>query len=250
MPRGTIDVNADVGEVEDPAELELAVFAVISSANVATGAHAGNAVVMEAAVRKAGELGICVGAHPSYRDREGFGRRVVEMRADDLRDDLTAQISELDEICRSHGTPLRHVKPHGALYHRAMRDEGTARAVVEALKGFPGVSLVGQAGDVNPFASAAGIHTIGEAFVDRGYRSDGTLVPRGDPGDLLTDPRAAAAQAVSLATRHEVTSTDGGIVHVDAETLCMHGDTPGAAAIGRAVRAGLEQAGISVAAPG
>jgi 5-oxoprolinase (ATP-hydrolysing) subunit A len=249
---GVIDLNADVGEVEDPADLEVDLFGIITSANIATGGHAGNPEVMEAAVACASRLGVSVGAHPSYPDRDGFGRKVVLMEPEALREELTSQIRTLDQIARSHGVQVRHVKPHGALYHRMITDSETARVVAEVTAGFPGAVLVTPAGGMGELESAvelAGVRTIAEAFADRGYRADGSLVARGENGDLLTDPSAAAAQAVSIAARHQVTTGDGTVVLIDAETLCIHGDTPGAAEIGSAVRAALVGAGLKIASP-
>lgn len=246
---GVIDLNADVGEVEDPADLEVDLFEIITSANIATGGHSGNPEVMAAAVRCAVRLGVSIGAHPSYPDRANFGRTAMEMDPEALRSELTAQIGLLDSICRMNGGQLRHVKPHGALYHRILSDEPTAVTVARSVAEVPGAVLVAQAGHedlVRRAADDAGVRVVLEAFADRGYRSDGTLVPRGGPGDLLTDPQLAAAQAVSIGLHHQVRTEDGASVHLDARTLCIHGDTPGAASIGRAVRARLQAAGITV----
>jgi len=244
-----MDLNADVGEVDEPQLLEVALLEVVTSANVATGAHSGNPAVMDAAVSYAAGHGIAVGAHPSYPDRAGFGRRFVDLPAAILRAELIAQIGALDAIARAHGVPLRHVKPHGALYHRAVADEECARIVSEVVAMFPGASLVVPAGVAVPGASPGAVHTVPEAFCDRGYRPDGSLVARGEAGDLITDPEQAAEQAVSIASHERVRATDESWVAVHAQTLCLHGDTPGAPLIGAAVRAALEKAGVRVAAP-
>jgi UPF0271 protein len=244
-----VDLNADVGEVDDPGEIEVALLEVVTSANIATGAHAGNPVVMDAAVAHALRLGVRVGAHPSYPDRAGFGRRVTETTPEVLRAELLAQIAALDSIARSHGSRVHHVKPHGALYHQVIADEDCAKLVAGVVESFPGISLVALAGSPLLDADWIGIRMIAEGFADRGYRSDGSLVPRGERGDLLTDPGEAAEQAVSIATSRRARATDGTWVPVIVETLCLHGDTPGAPAIAEAVRAALEGAGVRVEAP-
>jgi 5-oxoprolinase (ATP-hydrolysing) subunit A len=244
----SIDLNADVGEVEDPEMLEVGVLQLVTSANIATGGHSGNPAVMDAAVAYCSRHGVSVGAHPSYPDREGFGRRVIPITAEVLRAELLAQIGALDAIARARDVAVRHVKPHGALYHQMVADEECASVVVGVVETFPGVALVAPAGSPLVEASWPGVQMIAEAFCDRGYRPDGSLVPRGENGDLLTDPEQAAEQAVSIATRRRVRATDGTWVEVRADSLCLHGDTPGAAAIGLAVRGALDKAGVRVAA--
>ncbi len=244
----TIDLNADVGEVDDPAQLELALLECVTSANIATGAHAGNPAVMDAAVTAARRLGVRVGAHPSYPDRAGFGRRVISMSHEALLVELIAQVRALDAIARAHGDRVHHLKPHGALYHRAATDEECAKVVAEVAGHFPGMALVAPAGAPLLDGRRGGSRTVAEAFADRGYRPDGSLVPRGETGDLLTDPEHAAEQAVSIATSHRVRSTDGTWIEMTAETLCLHGDTPGASLIAASVRTALEDAGVVVVA--
>jgi 5-oxoprolinase (ATP-hydrolysing) subunit A len=249
---GFVDLNADVGEVDDPAELETALLEIVTSANIATGAHAGNPAVMSAAVRSAADNGVRVGAHPSYPDRAGFGRRAFQMSPEALRAELLAQVGALDAIARDQGQSLLHVKPHGALYHRANSDEDCARLLAEVVGRFDGAALVAPAGS-ETFSSAssgaAGIPILFEAFCDRGYRPDGRLVARGEDGDLVTDPRRAGEQAVSIATRGQVRAVDGSWLNLRADTICLHGDTPGAAQIGIAVREALERAGVVIRAP-
>jgi 5-oxoprolinase (ATP-hydrolysing) subunit A len=244
-----VDLNADVGEVEDPDLLEVGLLRVVTSANIATGAHAGNPRVMDAAVTYASRHGVSVGAHPSYPDREGFGRRVIETDPNVLREELLAQIGTLDAIAKRRGVRIRHVKPHGALYHQAVADERCARLLSEVVGCFPGVALVAPAGSPALTAAWTEVPMIAEAFCDRGYRADGSLIARGDIGDLLTDPGQAAQQAVIMVTEHRVRASNGTWVEIRADSLCLHGDTPGAAAIGLAVRAALEEAGVRVAAP-
>jgi UPF0271 protein len=246
---GAIDLNADVGEVDDPDLLESQLFEVVTSANIATGAHAGNPSVMDAAVECASRLGVRVGAHPSFPDREGFGRRVIDMDRRALRAELIAQIGALDAIARSRGEQLLHVKPHGALYHLAAADDDYSRMLAEVVANFDGVALVVPAGAPGTIAESLAVRVLFEAFADRGYHPDGTLVARGEPGDLITDPGRAAEQAVSIATEKRVRTSDGTWLAVSADTLCLHGDTPGAPLIGREVREALENAGVRVQAP-
>jgi UPF0271 protein len=248
-PDLVIDLNADVGEVESPELLETGLLEIVTSANIATGAHAGNAEVMRAAVDYAATHGIAVGAHPSYRDREGFGRKKVEIASAELYSDLFEQVGALAFIAKARGLSLRHVKPHGALYHQVSADESCARTVDGVVAQFDGAALVVPSGSPLLGYSWVRAPLISEAFCDRGYQADGTLVSRGEKGDLLTDPEQAAEQAVSIATRERVLATDDTWVTVSADSLCMHGDTPGASAIGLAVRSALESAGVRVAAP-
>lgn len=248
----TIDLNADLGETVDgmPTADDAAMFAVISSASVACGGHAGDEASMRESVARAARHGVAIGAHPSYPDRAGFGRLPVDIDPDALRMSVAAQLAALEAA----GADIRYVKPHGALYHRAGSDSDTARAVVAAV-----VGLSDRAGRPIPIlalgsvlagaAAEAGLPFVREAFLDRGYLPDGSLVPRGDPGDLLDDPDAVAARAVRLARDGVVDAVDGVLVRADAASLCVHGDTPAAAAMARAVRAALDAAGIGVRAP-
>jgi UPF0271 protein len=171
------------------------------------------------------------------------------MAPDVLRSELLAQVGALDAIARWHGERVKHLKPHGALYHRVAADPECGALVASVVQGFPGVLLVIPSGAPPHIAELTGVRTIAEGFVDRGYRPDGSLIPRGEPGDLLTDPEQAAEQAVSIATRRLAAADDGTWVTVNADTLCLHGDTPGAPAIGQAVREALEKAGVRVEAP-
>ena len=246
---GAVDLNADVGEVDDPRMLETELIKVVSSANIATGAHAGNPSVMDAAVALASAIGVRVGAHPSYPDRAGFGRRVIEMSPEALRAELLAQVGALDAIARSRGSTVSHIKPHGALYHEVVMDTECARIVAEVAREFEGTMLVVPATAQASFAGEGAPRILAEAFADRGYRADGGLVSRGEPGDLLTDPQAAATQAVSIARDKRVRAIDGSWLSVRADTICLHGDTPGALEIACAVRAALESAGLRVCSP-
>jgi UPF0271 protein len=228
-----IDLNADLGEGMDDA----AILPYLTSANVACGQHAGSPALMDRTVRLALERGVRIGAHPGYADRENFGRVSMDLPGDELKALVLYQIGALDGIARARGAHLVHVKAHGALYNQAAKDAPLARTIAEAVRAYDrSLILVGLAGSLQlEAAKAAGLTAAGEAFADRLYADDGSLVPRSQPGAVLHDPAAAAAQAVRLARRGR------------AQTICLHGDTPGAALIARSVRAALEQAGIEIA---
>ncbi|MBO0923209.1 LamB/YcsF family protein [Cellulomonas sp. zg-ZUI199] len=247
-----IDLNADLGEGDGPWRLEPsaddALLTLVSSANVAAGFHGGDSATMAATCAAALQRGVAVGAHPSYDDREGFGRRRLDVRPELLRAQVAHQLGALAAVARSVGARVTHVKPHGALYNAVVHDEVQARAVVEAVLAVdPALAVLGLPGSrVLAVARAAGLRIVAEAFVDRGYAPDGTLVPRDRPGALVTDPQAAAARAVQMAVHGTVTAVDGTVVRVDALSLCLHSDTPGAVAIATAVRAALDAAGVEV----
>jgi UPF0271 protein len=247
MSAGTIDLNCDMGE---GAGADEALMPLVSSANVACGGHAGDAASMRETVRLARRHGVAVGAHPSYPDRAGFGRAKLARSPADVRADVAAQVRALAAICREEGVPLVHVKPHGALYNAAAGDGDLARAVAEGVREVdPGLVLVCLAG--SPMVSvvrALGLACAEEAFADRGYTPRGTLVPRGEPGAVLHDPEAVAARASRMARERTVVAADGSVVPVRADTLCLHGDTPGAAALAAAVRARLARDGVEVRA--
>ncbi len=247
-----IDLNADLGEGDGPWRLEPsaddALLDLVSSANVAAGFHGGDSATMAATCVAALQRGVAVGGHPSYDDRAGFGRRRLDVPPTLLRAQVAHQLGALAAVAGSVGARMTHVKPHGALYNAVVHDEAQARAVVEAVIVVdPTLALLGLPGSrVHAVARAAGLRVVTEAFVDRGYRPDGTLVPRDRPGALVTDPRAAAARAVQMALEGTVTAVDGTVVRVDAMSLCVHSDTPGAVAIAAAVRDALGAAGVEV----
>jgi UPF0271 protein len=219
-------VNLDGGERDDePAEL----YALADLVHVACGGHAGDDASMERVARACAAAGTKVGAHPSYVDREGFGRRAESVAPELLGAQVQAQCARLRAVAERLGIAVTTVKPHGALYHAADRDPELARACVEgAARALGDVAVVGPAGGaLEAAARARGLSYLREAFADRGVRADGSLVPRGEAGALLTDPAAAAARARALASRGDV------------ETVCVHGDTPGAVALLRAVREAL-----------
>lgn len=244
----TIDLNADVGELPDLALVEEALLEVVTSVNVACGGHAGDDDSMERVVRAALARGVAVGAHPSYPDREGFGRRAMELPHGDLADAVASQVAALLAVAGRCGARLAHVKPHGALYNAAAKDPGLARAIAEGVaRVAPDVVLVGLAGSAMLGAFAkAGFPVAGEAFADRGYEPDGSLTPRGRPGALKPAAKDAAEQAISIATRGEVFASDGSRVPVEARTLCLHSDTPGAAGFAREIAARLREAGVEL----
>ncbi|KHK99543.1 hypothetical protein LK09_02660 [Microbacterium mangrovi] len=251
-----IDLNADLGETVStlagtaPTADDEAMFAVISSASIACGGHAGDAVSMADAAARAARTGVAIGAHPSYVDRENFGRVRVDVDPRTLQGQLEEQFAAL----RSAGADIRYVKPHGALYHSAGSDPETARAVTSAVAALAAdlarpVPILGLGTEIERAAGDAGIPFVREAFLDRGYLADGTLVPRGMPGDLVHHPAEAAARAVHLVETGRLIAADGTLLRVDAGSLCLHGDSPGAVETAHAVRRALDAAGIAVRAP-
>jgi 5-oxoprolinase (ATP-hydrolysing) subunit A len=244
-----LDLNADVGEGQ--LEAEEALLPLVSSANVACGLHAGDPHVIRATVGLALRHGVAVGAHPGFNDREGFGRRPMQPTPAELSDLLLYQLGALEAIARAQGTALHHVKPHGALYNQAERDEALAVAIIAAVRAFdPGLRLVGRAGSAMARACTALAHPFtAEAFADRRYRRDGSLAPRSEPGSVLTNPEEVAAQVRSLVTDGEVVSGDGSRVRVTFETLCLHSDTPGSPALAGRVRQELAALGVTISAP-
>lgn len=247
----TVDLNADLGEdrLALSSGADEALLAVVTSANVACGGHAGDAASMRALVRIARRLGVAVGAHPSYPDRATFGRAAAGAGPAEIEAFVAAQAAALAAIAGGEGVRLSHLKPHGALYHAAHRDPAVAAAIAAgAARVDPGLALVGPAGSPALDAwRATGFRVAAEAFADRAYEPDGTLRARGLPGALLDDPPRAAAQAESIVLEGRVMAIDGTLVALEAVTLCVHADTPNALAIARAVRARLESRGVRVA---
>jgi UPF0271 protein len=238
--RTSIDLNADVGESFGPWPMgqDEELIPIVTSVNVACGFHAGDPVVIERTIRLALDAGVAVGAHPGYPDREGFGRRDLAMSAGELEAAVLYQVAALAGMVAAAGGTLRHVKAHGALYNRAARDPSVADPIARAVRRVStDLVLVGPPDSALLRAgTGAGLTVAGEGFADRAYEPDGTLRSRRLPGAVHTDPAIAAAQAVALAAEGRYA------------TLCVHGDTPGAPAIARAVRAALEAAGHRVAA--
>jgi UPF0271 protein len=244
-----LDLNADIGE-GDP-QTDEALLRLVTSANVACGVHAGDAQTMRATVALAMRNGVAVGAHPGFNDREGFGRRPQQLADEEIRELLVGQLGALDAIARAQGTRLHHIKPHGALYNQAETDGALAVAIVAGIRAFdPSLRLVGRAGSAMEHAAREAAHPFrAEAFADRRYRPDGTLLPRSEPGAVLTDPDDVARQVRLLVTDGEVVASDGSRVAVSFGTLCVHGDTPGAATLARRVRQELAALGVSVSTP-
>lgn len=247
-----VDLNADLGETVEgmPTADDEAMFALVSSANIACGGHAGDAASMTDAVERAARFGVAVGAHPSYDDRENFGRVRRDPTPADLRVSVAAQLDAL----AAAGADLRYVKPHGALYHAVTADAGQAAAVVAAIAdhaarlGRP-LPVLGLSGAIAGAAASAGLPFVREAFLDRGYTRDGALVPRGAPGALLDEPARVADRALRLVRDGVVDAVDGSVIEVDAASFCLHGDSPAAVEMARAVRAALDGAGVEVRAP-
>ncbi len=247
-----IDLNADLGETVDgvPTSDDEALFAVVSSANVACGGHAGDAASMASAVERASRFGVAIGAHPSYPDRAGFGRRAMVLGRQELRATLREQL----EALRAAGADLRYVKPHGALYHAVMIDREQAIALVSAVRdvsdtlGRP-LGILGMPGVVQREAERAGLPFSLEAFLDRAYGPDGALVARTEPGAVLIDPDDAAARAIGLVRTGRVRTIDGADIAVPAVSLCVHGDSPAAVVMAQRVRAALRAADVEVRAP-
>ncbi|WP_069883967.1 LamB/YcsF family protein [Streptomyces luteocolor] len=252
MSTAPIDLNADLGEgfgrwrLTDDEEL----LSVVTSANVACGFHAGDAATMRRVCDRAAERGVRIGAQVSYRDLAGFGRRAMDVPPAELAAEVAYQIGALEVFARAAGTRVSYVKPHGALYNRVVHDEEQARAVVDGvlladaslpLLGLPGSRLLA-------VAEKAGLPVVTEAFADRAYTEEGTLVQRGSEGAVITEADSVVERSVGMARFGRVTSHGGREIAVRARSLCLHGDTPGAVDLARRVRAELESAGVPVAA--
>ena len=222
----------------------------MTSANVACGFHAGDPATIDRTVRTATEHGVAIGAQVSYPDLVGFGRREIDEAPDDLTADVLYQIGALEAFARAAGSRVRYVKPHGALYNRIARDPVQAAAVVEAIRRYdpalPLLTLPGSA--AMRAAEEAGIPAVAEGFADRAYTAEGRLVSRREPGAVLHDPGQVATRAVVMATEGRVETVDGGQVAVQVRSLCVHGDTPGAVELAKAVRAALDEAGLPLEA--
>jgi UPF0271 protein len=243
-----MDLNSDLGEGYGRWTLgdDAALLEIVTSANVACGFHAGDPATIDRTVRAAVERGVAVGAQVSYPDLVGFGRREIDVPPGDLTADVLYQLGALEAFARAAGSRVRYVKAHGALYNRIVRDPVQAAAVAEAIRRYdPALPLLTLPGSAAAAAAAeAGIEAVGEGFADRAYTGDGRLVSRREPGAVLEDPGRVAARAARMATEGRVGTVDGGEVAVEVRSLCVHGDTPGAVELARAVRAALEEAGV------
>jgi UPF0271 protein len=247
-----VDLNCDMGESFGRYTLghDSAMLDVVTSANIACGLHAGDPKVMQRTVTEAAAKGVAVGAHPSFPDRQGFGRRLMALTSDEVEAFVLYQLGALAGFARAVGTNLVHVKPHGALYNWAAKDSECAAAIARAVVAFdpalivvtlPGSALVAAAHD-------HGLPVAQEGFADRAYQADGSLVPRSQPGAVIHDPAEAAARAVQMVTQGEIQTIDGTTIPMEIDTLCVHGDTPDAVGIAGELRQALEAAGVTITA--
>ncbi|MEU4472696.1 5-oxoprolinase subunit PxpA [Micromonospora sp. NPDC023888] len=246
-----MDLNADLGEGFGIWRLgdDEALLSLVTSANVACGFHGGDPSTMRRVCEGAARRGVAVGAQVGYRDLAGFGRRHIAYDFAELRDEVTYQLGALDAFCRLFGTRVRYLKPHGALYHAASTNESQAAAVVAAVSGYdpelPVLCLPGST--LAQLAVGAGLPVVAEAFADRAYLPTGALVPRGTPGAVISDPEQIAERAARMATERSVVAVDGTIIPCSVDSICVHGDTPGAVSAAELVRASLIDAGITLA---
>ncbi|MFN0178184.1 MAG: LamB/YcsF family protein [Gemmatimonadales bacterium] len=247
----SIDLNADLGEGFGRYRLDtdLDLLGLVSSANVACGFHAGDPIVMRETVSRAAARGVSIGAHPSYPDLQGFGRREMALGPEEIEALIVYQVGALAAFCTAHGVRLRYVKPHGALYNRAAREPEVARAIARGIRSTdPTLLLLGLDGTTMlDVGRDEGLEVAREAFVDRAYLPDGHLVPRGQPGACLDDVPTIVERAFRMVTERYVTAIDGTRRIVRPDSLCVHGDGPAAVAIVRALRERFEVAGVAIA---
>lgn len=244
-----IDLNADLGESNagNPVSDDAAMIRVVSSANTACGFHAGDPHDIAKTLEAAAERGVTIGAHVGYRDKTGFGRRFIDYTPAELADEVLYQIGALDALARSQGTKVSYVKPHGALYNTIVHHEAQAQAVVEGVKAFGDLPLLLLPGSVAiEKAEAAGLRAVREAFADRNYNPDGTLVSRRESNAVLHDPDAVAERVLRLATEGTLNAVDGSEISIGAESVCIHGDSPGAVAMAEHIATRLDSEGIAV----
>lgn len=245
-----IDLNADLGETTagNPVADDAAMIELVSSANVACGFHAGDPVDISATVASAAARGVCIGAHVAYRDAPGFGRRFMDYAPAELTAEVLYQIGALDALARSHGTRVSYVKPHGALYNTIVHHEQQAKAVIEGIKNFgadlPVMLLPG--GVAVREAESVGLRVIREAFADRNYNPDGTLVSRRESNAVLSDPTQVADRVIEIARTGSLTAVDGTRLEVDAESVCIHGDSPGSVNLARSIVTSLTEADVEI----
>jgi UPF0271 protein len=250
-PARVVDLNADLGESFGAWSLgdDEAMLAIVTSANIACGFHAGDPLTLRKACASAVARGVAIGAQVSYRDLAGFGRREMTLPPAELTAEILYQIAALDGIARAEGGRVSYVKPHGALYNRAARDRDQAAAIAAAVVSYdPKLALLTMPGSATEAAAAeVRLQPVAEAFADRGYADDGSLVPRGQPGALITDPAVVAARAVAMVTEGVVDTVEGHRLELSPRSVCVHGDTPGAVNLATAVRIELERAGVTLA---
>ncbi len=242
-----VDLNADLGEGCDTDE---ALLSLVTSANIACGGHAGDAVTMLRTVDGALARGVAIGAHPSFVDRANFGRSERQLPEEEVYATVLTQIGALDAIVRARGGRLAHVKPHGALYNQSARDPALAATIARAVRDFdPSLALFALANSASVAAAReAGLRVVEEVFADRGYEPDGSLVKRGTPGALIDDEQQAVDQTLRMVRERSVRAIDGTVVPINAQTVCLHGDGAHALAFARRIREGLRAAGVTVTA--
>jgi UPF0271 protein len=246
----SIDLNEDIGEHEgDGASSDMAMLDLVSSASIACGVHAGSPAVMEMTVKAAMERGVSIGAHPSYPDREGFGRREIEMPVAQILQSVRDQIISLDQTCAMNGARLTYVKPHGALYNRAAKDSELAIQMANIIRSInPKLAVLALSGSALERSSReAGLQVASEAFIDRAYMSDGSLMPRTEPGAVINDVSITGGRAVEMAKYGRIRSFEGVALEVKADSLCVHGDSRNALQIVQNARRRLEAVGFTIA---
>jgi UPF0271 protein len=245
-----IDLNSDLGEGYGPWSIgdEAAMLDLVTSANLACGGHAGDPEVMFTALRRAAERGVSIGAHPGYADREGFGRRVIPMAPAEIARMVAAQVGALQGVAALAGAVVRYVKPHGALANLAADRAEVAAAIAAAVAAMPGqLALLAISGtELEVEGRKAGLPVVAEVFADRAYRADGRLVPRGQEGAVLKDAEMAAARMLRFVETGRMPVLGGGEIALKAGSICVHGDSPGAVEMARAVRGALEGAGVAL----
>ncbi len=246
-----MDLNSDLGESYGAWKMgdDKAMLAIVSSANVACGFHAGDPLTVLATLQEAAARGVAVGAHVSYPDRVGFGRRRMDVAPAELTADVIYQIGALQGLAAAAGTHVRYVKPHGALYNTIADDAGQADAVIAGIRAIDtSLALMALAGaPILERARAAGLRVVAEAFADRAYTPTGALVSRRDPGAVLHDPDEVAARMLRLATDGVIEAADGSELRLEAQSICVHGDSPAAVAMARSIRERLADAGVAIA---
>jgi 5-oxoprolinase (ATP-hydrolysing) subunit A len=247
-----IDLNSDLGESFGPWPMgqDAALMTSITSANIACGFHAGDPGAMRQTLSLAKDSGVAVGAHPGFPDLVGFGRREMKATPAEVEDFVLYQVAALAGMAAAQGLKLQHVKAHGALYNMACKDRGLADAIARATAAFDrGLILFGLPNsELLRAGEAAGLRVAAEVFADRAYERDGSLVSRAKSGSVIHDRQAVVDRAVRMVKKKEVVTVDGATIALQADTICLHGDTPGAADLARAIRSGLESAGIQIAA--
>src|SRR5213078_1262214 len=249
-----IDINSDTGESFGAYTIghDAGLFTSITSANVAAGFHAGDPSVLRDTIRLAKKHGVAVGAHPGFPDLVGFGRRELNVTVREAEDMVLYQVAAVAGVAAAEGMKLQHVKPHGALFNMAVRNAELTSAIARAVAAFDAsLILFGLPGpEILAAGKTAGLRVAAEVFADRAYEPDGSLASRRKPGSVIHDPDAVVARAVRMVTDHTVVAVDGSVVRLDADTICVHGDTPGSDELAAKIRAGLERAGVAVKAVG